>query len=317
MINICLMHWHRDLLHIILFYLNKIKEENKSKIKVSILTQNWQKTNVLDYSALAAKMLKGINFQVIGFDKGMNYFEKTKWIVKQNFEYVMKHDEDVFLNNHIYDYIIENVNILDDKNNLFLAPVLSTGIPTVEYFAEEQLTKEERDKLYKFFLQEIMLDKWGAPGKHLNQFTIHATEWDGDSFYKEVDKIFHYYRGTHPIRFSYEAQKYINELILEKFEQFTLKQDYKTIAVKRPYFCNSCFVIKQDIYKNINENLRYRKDIFDEVPLNSHMSEKKLNMVFIKNSFGIHIRYRACSDSRIDQVESTFGKAFTKKVLPC
>ncbi len=317
MINICILQHHRDLIRNILFYLNKIKPENKNKICISILTQNWGKQYVDIYRNAVEEIINGIDVKIVEFKKGGNYWEKTKWMSEQDFDYVLKHDEDVFMNNHVYDYLIENAGILDDPNNLFLAPVLSTGIPTVEYFAENQLTEKEREKLYNIFLQEKMIQRWGTPGDHLNEFTIHAKEWNPDGFYKAVDKIFHFYKGIHPVRFSYEAQKYINELILEKFEAFESNRDYKTITIKRPYFCNSCFLMKQNIYKEIVESDRWRRDIYDEVSLNLCMTERNLNMVFIENSFGIHIKYGCVGNKDINRVESTFGKTFSKKVFGC
>lgn len=317
MINICILQHHRDLIKIIAFYLNKIKPENKDKICISLLTQNWGKNYPEIYHDLLDSMIDGIQIKVVEFKEGMNYYEKTKWMAEQNYDYVLKHDEDVFMNNHVYDYIIENAWILNNRKHLFLAPLLSTGIPTVEMFAEDNLSTDEIEKLYGIFLKEKMVQRWRMPGEQLNEFTLQSKVWNPDGFYKAVDNIFGYYKGIHPVRFSYEAQRYLNELILEKFDLFKSDQNYNIVTVKRPYFCNSCFLIKQDIYKEIVESDRWRRDIFDEVSLNLCMTERNLNMVFIRNSFGIHIKYGCCGDKRINAVESSFGKAFTEKVLAC
>ena len=45
--------------------------------------------------------------------------------------------EDIFINNHIWDFMIENPQILDDEKNLIVSPLTSTGIHTVEWFINQ------------------------------------------------------------------------------------------------------------------------------------------------------------------------------------
>ena len=54
----------------------------------------------------------------------------------QSDKYAVKLDEDCFIPNHVWDYIIENIDVLDDEDNFVLTPMLSNGIPHTDRFVE-------------------------------------------------------------------------------------------------------------------------------------------------------------------------------------
>jgi len=77
-------------------FLNLIKEQNKSKIRVNILT-----THNADF-----EILDGIETNIVSFNSGYNYMSKIQYAVSQNTEYSVKLDEDCFIGNHVWDYMI-------------------------------------------------------------------------------------------------------------------------------------------------------------------------------------------------------------------
>jgi len=317
MININVFQFSRWCIPVILHYLNKIKPENKAKIKFNILTEKWKGFNKLEQTIqyMQDNAMSDLNYEVVEIWKGFNYLAKTKWSCEQDSEYTVKLDEDCFINNHVWDYMIENISILDDNNILFFAPALSIGIPTTEYFIESFFTDKEKEEIYNMFLAWKFNTEWGVDYSGLNKYTIDANVWNAEGFYNSVNLIGHWYRGVHPVRFSYDAHAYILDKILDKIDLFKQQQEYKTVLVYRPYFCNSLFAIKTETYRKIYKSDNLFKDGLDEVPLNLYMKRDNLQMAFIENSFGIHMTYRACKDDRIGKLESDFYKEFERRAI--
>ena len=77
------------------YFLNKIKEENKSKIQLNILASN--DDNWVEKS----KTLIGIKTEIFIINGGNNYLDKLKIALNSNSEYSIKLDEDCFINNFI------------------------------------------------------------------------------------------------------------------------------------------------------------------------------------------------------------------------
>ena len=98
----------------------------------------------------------GFEFNVIAFRDGASYLEKLQHIIKFDSEYSIKIDEDCIINNHIWDYMIENVDVLDNPENLLISPILSTAQPACDEFIKGFLTKEEREIIYSHFLNQQM-----------------------------------------------------------------------------------------------------------------------------------------------------------------
>ena len=94
-------------------FLNKIKPKNKKKIKVNILATN--DLNWADY------LDSDIACQVIIFPYNGNYLAKAKLSSQDENPYSIKLDEDCFMNNHVWDYLIENIQILPKKTHLRIA----------------------------------------------------------------------------------------------------------------------------------------------------------------------------------------------------
>ncbi len=265
----------------------------KDKWKIIILTSSNNASfykNILDVT--------NINHSEYVFCSPMphNYLEKVNFAInyaKENdFPYMMKCDNDIFIRGRTLDYMIDNLYLLEDSNNLTIGPTISNGIPTVEYFSKQFLSDNEINILEKYYLQTIFWDLCGEMFSKLNQFTLYSDIWDIDSFLIFLNNNYKYYKGIHPIRFNEDANKYLNSCIINNKKKF---YDDKELSIIKdnssPYLCNNLFCIKTNIYEKIINDKDLYIDAFDEVPLNRYNSNNNLNHIFIKNGFGIHMYY--------------------------
>lgn len=263
-------------------FLCKIKDENKKKITVVIFADK----NINEWNEISEDInKKGILSKVI---QSSGYMPKIREAIKTECKYSCCMDEDVIMNQYVWDYLIENVNCLDNDKNLLLSPLLSNGIPTVEMFIESFFDEDEKNELYEIFNRTNIPNLWGVNYETLN---FKSEFWDYNKFYNEVKKINHYYKGIHPIRISYEAHMKIAEFICNKKDKFLSKQNYKIKEVDLPYFCNNIYLIKTEVWSKIINDSSLFKDGFDEVPLNIYKEINNKNMVFVENSHAVHMAY--------------------------
>jgi len=268
-------------------FLNLIKEKNKSKIRVNILAThdvNFQK-------------LDGIETNVIVFNLGYNYMSKIEYAVSQDTKYSVKLDEDCFIGNHVWDYMIENVDILESDDNFILAPLLSNNIPLVDRFIESFITDESvKSKIHSNFLKRDMPNGlWGVDYSSLNVYTLQAKTWNPSAFYEGVNNINHYYKGIHPIRICAESQIILNDYILNNFHKITDNQDYSIKEFFCPYYTNSVFLIKTEDWHKLLSIPRY--DAFDEVSFNNFKNAFNKKTFYIENGFSIHLTYNTIHNS--------------------
>lgn len=263
-------------------FLNKIKPENKEKIFVNILA-----TKEHDWSS----RLEGINHQVYQFpDVELNYMQKVD-VALQSDKYAVKLDEDCFIPNHVWDYVIENIDVLDEEDNFILTPMLSNGIPHTDRFVESFITDVEvRKSIYNCYLdQEMPNGLWGADYSPLNFYTTNALKWNSEGFFKGVEKLNTYLKGIHPIRICANAQILLNNYIVENFDRLVSKHDYSIKEFAEPYYTTSTFIIKTEDWRKLLEVGSY--DSFDEIQLNIYRERYNKKFLYIENGFGIHTIY--------------------------
>jgi hypothetical protein len=265
------------------YFLNKIKPENKEKVKINILA-----SRVNDWSYY----LKGFDFEIYQFpDVSLNYMQKISVALSSTSKYSVKLDEDCFISNHVWDYIIENIDVLDDEDNFILTPMLSNGIPHTDRFVESFIEDPEaREKIYNCYLhQEMPNGLWGADYSPLNFYTINALKWNSEGFFKGVEKLNTYLKGIHPIRICADAQILLNNYIVENFDKLVSKHDYSIKEFTEPYYTTSTFIIKTEDWRKLLEVGSY--DSFDEIQLNIYRERYNKKFLYIENGFGIHTIY--------------------------
>lgn len=289
MINICYLSHNRieykKYWRITSHILNNIKPENKEKVKLSILATN----NIPEWEAWAPD---DIETELVLFEKSeINLMEKIRYAAESDTEYIVKHDEDVFFSNHVWDYIIENIDVLQNGDNLLITPLLSNNIPLVDTFIPAFIENESvKNKMYDLFKsQEMPNGLWGIDYSPLNEFTVNASEWNPEKYYEGVSNLSTNFKGIHPMRISAEAQIVLNDYILDNFDRMLEKHEYGFVEMTQPYFTTSTFFMKTEELAKIVNMTAY--DAFEEVQLNMYRHESNKKLLYVSNGFGIHTMY--------------------------
>jgi hypothetical protein len=293
-------------------FLKKIKEENKKKIKLLICVDfNTEHQKI--WEEKRKDLIKSNLFTELLFinNPGNNYMQKiNKVIENSDCEFSCSMDDDILISNFLWDFIIENINVLQDEKNLFLAPLISNGIPTVDLFIEDFCDSEEKNELKNMFKNTKIENFWGVNYSSLNK---EREVWDF-SFYDDVKKINHYYKGIHPVRVSSEIHEKIALIICQKLEKFLFEKNFKIEKYNFPYFCNSFYFIKTNTWEKIIKDKSLYVDDYDEVPLNLYMQKNNLNMNFIRNGFCLHMAYNTIGNYKQKIIEKYFIENFIKKI---
>lgn len=269
---------------LIFYFINKIKENNKKNIKINILTT---KDNETFFSEEIKKY--DLNFNIVAFQNGFNYTEKLTYAINSDTKYSIKLDEDCIISNYIWDYMIENVNILDNDENLLLSPLLSTSMPSCDIFIENFLDENEKEIIHNYFLeQEMPNGLFGVNYSPLNKYTIHAKNWDYKKYLSGLNDLPTETKGNHPMRISYNAQIKINEFILNKYKKIIEKNNYNIFEINSPYFTNNMFLIRTDVWKKICNQYN---GVYDEIPISNYKRLNNKKFLFVENGFGVHTMF--------------------------
>jgi hypothetical protein len=290
-------------------FLKKIKDENKSKIKVLIVptkdSERWtNKVNELREYNIDSVLLPD-------FGQGDNYLSKIDAIINStDCRYSCSMDDDILISSHLWDYIIENIDVLENDSNLFLAPLISNGIPSVDLFIDDFFEEPNKSEIKEIFRNTKIENYWDVDYSGLNR---DREQWDL-SYYNDVSEIDHYYKGIHPIRISIDAHKKMAEFICLNPDKMMSKNDYRIEKHKFPYFCNSFYFIKTSTWGKIIKDRSLFRDPYDEVPLNLYMQNKDLNMVFIRGGFCLHMAYNTIGNIEQKKIESYYLENFINKI---
>ena len=276
-----LSHNRLNYTDLMFYFLSKIKPENKTKIKLNVLA-----THENDWESKCNEL--GIEYSIYIISNENNYLSKINIAISTDTEYSVKLDEDCFINNYVWDYLIENVDMLNNDDVLTLSPTMSNNIPSCDFFISDFIEDfSVRDIVYKHFLNRPMPNGlWGVDYTPLNHYTINSIEWDYNKFYDGLNALNTITKGIHPLRISYEAQMEINNYILKNIDKFTTENNYDFFEIQSPYFTNSLFFIKTSEWVNILSQSTV--DSYDEIALNKYKRDTNKQFLFVKNGFGIH-----------------------------
>lgn len=295
LININYFHYNRNFFPLLKHFLNKIKYENKTKFIFNILTNP-------SYNQYFQEETKTIDFNchIYNFNYGFNYPNKIAWSTSQSVPYSIKIDEDCFVSNHVFDYMIENIELLKDNDIQMMTGIVSNGIPTVDDFIENYLTDGQKDEIYKLFLGTEFDKSCNEINPytddsylHLNEYTIKAETWNKDNFYQGVNKITHSYKGIHPARLNKQVQLRLLDFICENPNKFLTRNNYSVSEMNRPYFCDTFYAIETKKWYESNYQRSITGEPFSEIPLNEYRWKNDLKMLKINNGFVIHTLYNS------------------------
>jgi len=201
------------------YYIKKIRDDLKNLIELNILTDDYTPfNNNYDWKPQVQE-LKAANIDC-NLVQLTTYLSKLEYGIERGSEYSIKLDEDCFINDSTWNYFLDNLHLLDNPENLILSPVLSNGIPSIEYFMEDFFGEEDRQKLEKTFLKLRFKNIWGSDYAMLNKYTKNSKSWNPEEYYDHVSKLPYYYRGIHPIRLSKESQLLLMDLVLKNLDRF-------------------------------------------------------------------------------------------------
>ena len=283
-----IIHNRFNYLKRVLQQLINIDDSVKSIFNINLLVSEYSKSLEEEVNNLKASNIEVNTFLVTGSD---NYMTKIRTAVDNSGTYAISIDVDIFIPTNVWKYFIENLNVLNDTKNIFLSPTITSGIPSTDLFIDRFLSSDEQLFINNLFTNTYIPNIWGADYSILNTITTSNSQWDSESFYSAVSGIDHHYRGVHPLRFSHAAQKFLNDICIKNVKKYCDCSEFTLKYLKRPYFCNSVFGIRTDIWKQIINDSSLFRDEFDEVPLNLYMRNNDLNMVFIEGGVAIHPSY--------------------------
>jgi hypothetical protein len=228
------------------------------------------------------------------------YNLKMQVIQQSLADYICKWDDDVFINRYVWNFMIENVNQLDNSNISVIAPTLSNGMPSVELFIKDFLTQSETKHVHSIFIKDnIDANIFGCNYHSILEYISNLTSWDGDAYWELMDKhdptisrnVPWYYKiakGVHPARFSYDYNMFVANHAIQNSNIILQKQDYYLDQYITPYFCNNLFIANRDFYLNA-QKLFF--DNWDEGQLTMYAMQQQKSPAYIRNCYGIHMAY--------------------------
>lgn len=271
--------------HITICSMNCAKDRAEAVVKNAIETYNLDASLFITYETLN------------------NYLDKINYCINQDYEYSIKLDEDIFMGPHAWDYLFNNMSLLNNEDNLIISPALSSGIPTIDLFIKYNLNEHQKNELHNEFSKAIISNAWGIDYSFLNEAL--RPKYNEELFYNLVKNFNHYYKGIHPVRVNLNIQNKLNELIKNNINMFFQDRNFIIEELNRPYICNSIFAIKTNIWKNIINNKSLFVDNFDEVALNKYKEINNKKILFIANTFAIHTMYNTLWEySDIDYINN-------------
>lgn len=290
--------------------LANIKDDNKKEIELYVYCHEID--NTIWEEILYEVATNGINVSLVSMPND-EYSEKMKIAQQTKAEYFCKWDDDVFINRYVWDYMIENVSILEDSSVSVLAPTLSNGMPTVELFIRDFLTKSEIDQVHSIFLRDnIDSNIFGCNYDLIYTYISSSIEWDGDTYWNVMNEhnpttnrnVPWYYKivkGVHPARFSYDYNMFVAKHAVEHKDVIMKDSNFFLEKYTTPYFCNNLFISKTSFYQ---EAQKLFFDHWDEGQLTMYANKTNKSPIYIRNCYGIHMAY-GCTD-RQKEIETYY-----------
>ena len=238
-----------------------------------------------------------------------NYKSKMWAILEEDCKYTVKFDEDIIMSNHVWDYMIENRELLyTDPELLLLTPVVNIGVPTCDMFIEDFCSEKKKNELHSIFLRQDMQktagDTWGIADNEfttLNQHTTGASEWNPDAYWESVNGLNTELKGIHPVRVDFESQRHLADVVINNLPELLRPIEYSVDKTNRPYLCNDACMMRTDVYNDINEFSEFLP--YDEIPMNAYRRAKDLRFGFIRNGLALHTLYGYVSTGHDDRLE--------------
>ena len=263
-----------------------LEKSIKDEIQINLIADNRFRRGLAGTVRTLQK--SGIGAKVIYAN---NYLMKVNVASQVKTPMVAKIDEDIFLTTANWQKLLSD-SFNFDLDEEILTPLISSGVPSVEYFLDNFLGKSEAILLREQFSKFVFFDAWGVNLESL-QGSYSTDEYL--SFFRNVAKLDHHYKGVHPIRFSSGIQAELLKYIKNSTSWKTpIKSKGFIEDGVSPYFCNSFFISKTRTYQVIFDGIssgKYFNDGFEEVALNQYLDLKSRPLYFNQGVAAIHPSY--------------------------
>jgi hypothetical protein len=295
-----------------------MKEENKKNIQLYAYCHE-SNADVWE-DMLSMVVANGIEAMLVSMPSD-RYLEKVAVAHQSTAEYTCKWDDDVFINRYVWDFLIENVHMLEDPTVSVLAPTLSNGMPSVELFIKDFLTEEETSIAHKILLKDnINPSMFGCNYESVYNAVKNATEWDGEAYWKMMDEInptkdrtglpwfYTIVKGVHPARFSYDYNMFLANHAIANVDTILKKGDHYFDRYITPYFCNNLFISTTEFYVSSQELFF---DHWDEGQMTMLANRRDQRPMYVRNCYGIQMAY-GCTDRQREIEEYYLTNLFAK-----
>lgn len=298
--------------------LSNISDSNKNKIELFIYHEECDESL---WEAEAYKLVeKRVSTTLVSMPDN-EYTSKLNVALKTDHKYSCKWDNDVFINTDIWNYLIENIHIVDRDDISLLTPTLSNGMPTVELFIKDFLTEEEKSIVGQIFIKDgITKDIFGCNYDHIIDYISKLDNWDGDRYWKVVDMhnptldrpyLPWYYgivKGVHPARFSSDYNMFVFNHAVNNLDRVLNSKNLYMEKYITPYVCNNIFLSTTDYWKR-SQDLFF--DHWDEGQLTMLANIENRSPMYVRNCYGIHMAY-GCTKNQKDIEANYIDNLFTK-----
>lgn len=250
--------------------------------------------------------------------KNSDYMSRVLRSQETECEYSCKLDDDVLISRHVWDYMIDNLSVIDD-NHPVIAPILTNGIPSAELFVQDFLEEDDKEIAHSLFLKGSIspVNLWDLDFTEINEKIKSMSRWDDREYWDFVTKadtkwetlpIQWFYclvRGVHPSRFSCDYNLFIADKIKKNKNKFFGKNDYYFSEYDGPYFTNNIFISKTSYWRDIVPLFGTPYGLgWDEGQFTMRMKMDGATILYVRNGFGIHMAYGMTENWR--EIENTY-----------
>jgi len=259
----------------------------KNNLQVTMLNDFFCKKNVVD------KLEKKFEESGISFNNYIQlqpcYIDKCRIMSESKADYIIKYDEDIFMTTHAWNNFLNDVDKVNWNETGCYAPLITSGIPGIEYFLDNFVDEENRIYFRDLFSEIKIENMWGATFENLKY-----NKNNPYNFFEQVRALEHYYKGIHPVRVSANLQNLLVNYVLAHDSWKKSELYDNLLSIQPAYFCNSVYLMLKESYKQAYKGMmcqKYIMDGFDEVGLNQYVSDKNKNFVFNLNCVAVHPSY--------------------------
>lgn len=233
-----------------------------------------------------------------------SYFNKCVYMSSEPSEFIISCDEDIYLTTEGWNNFFKGAERLPWNTIGTYAPLITSGIPSVELFLDNFVDLETAAFFREEFSKTHIPNMWGANYEHLKY-----DKEDYCSFFALADQTQHYYKGIHPLRVNSNLQRLLMNYILCNPSWKNPNIEHNLMSMGAPYFCNSVYMMPTAEYKNVIDGIlkgEFTFDTFDEVGLNQYIKKHNKQFVFNFNAVAVHPSYNTIGRDYVTISEDFF-----------